>query len=93
MSAQRRPRFVDDGLEDEEEVPSVGDPETGEIRLLEDRCTTCVLNPAATAAPLRPGRRKEFLNDARAKGQVVCHSTLPPRRTGRHARSHVQGVR
>ncbi|MGW9436747.1 hypothetical protein [Streptomyces sp. NPDC055607] len=57
----------------------MADPETGEIRLLEDRCTTCVLNPAASAAPLRPGRRQQLIREARdCGGQIVCHSTMWP---------------
>lgn len=58
--------------------PPVADPATGEIRILSTRCTTCVLNPAATAIRLAPGRRKEFIRQAREKrGHVVCHNTLP----------------
>ncbi|MGW3389530.1 hypothetical protein [Streptomyces cinereoruber] len=66
--------------EEEDEPPSpVADPETGEIRVLSRKCGTCVLNPAATAAPLAPGRRKAFIEEARDdNGHVVCHSTLPP---------------
>lgn len=57
----------------------VADPATGEIRILEDRCGTCVLNPAGKGAGLRPGRLKDFLEGARRKdGHVVCHSTIPP---------------
>ncbi|MFD0352923.1 hypothetical protein ACFVHW_04125 [Streptomyces sp. NPDC127110] len=62
----------------------VADRATGEIRILKDRCGTCVLNPAATAIPLGPGRRQEFVNKARAEenGYVVCHNTygdeVPP---------------
>lgn len=63
--------------QDEDPVPPVADPETGEIRLLEDRCTTCVLNPAASAAPLRPGWRQQFIRETRdCGGQIVCHSTM-----------------
>lgn len=64
---------------DAEEAPAVGDPETGEIRLLEDRCGHCILNPAATALPLKPGRIQQFTRDARdASAHVICHSTYPP---------------
>ncbi|MGW2984151.1 hypothetical protein [Streptomyces goshikiensis] len=59
-------------------VPEVADPATGEIRILAERCTTCVLNPAATTIPLAPGRRQDFLREAREKqGHVICHNTLP----------------
>ncbi|MYS32899.1 hypothetical protein GT025_01980 [Streptomyces sp. SID4920] len=57
----------------------MADPATGEIRLLEDRCTTCVLNPAAAAAPLRPGRLQQLIREVQdCGGQIVCHSTLRP---------------
>ncbi|MFK3734672.1 hypothetical protein ACI2LJ_30900 [Streptomyces sp. NPDC088090] len=64
---------------EEAEYP-VADPRTGEIRVLSRKCDTCVLNPAATAVPLAPGRRKAFIEEARAHedGSVTCHSTLPP---------------
>ncbi|MFI5859334.1 hypothetical protein [Streptomyces parvulus] len=62
-----------------DEKPQVADPETGEIRILEDRCGTCVLNPDGKNADLRPGRLKQFVGDTRAAdGHVVCHSTVPP---------------
>ncbi|MFE4264496.1 hypothetical protein [Streptomyces sp. NPDC056883] len=53
---------------------------TGEIFILESRCNTCLLNPAANAVPLPPGRRKQFTEEARSHpdGYVVCHSTMPP---------------
>ncbi|RSS94254.1 hypothetical protein EF903_06870 [Streptomyces sp. WAC05292] len=67
--------------EEEPEAPApIADPATGEIRVLEDRCTTCILNPAPTRAPLATGRLKNFTDAARANpdGHVVCHSTLTP---------------
>ncbi|THA77816.1 hypothetical protein [Streptomyces sp. A0592] len=59
-------------------APGVADPATGEIRILARRCTTCVLNPARTAIPLPPGRREEFVREARyaEDGYVVCHQTF-----------------
>ncbi|MFC8220400.1 hypothetical protein ACFUTY_19770 [Streptomyces sp. NPDC057362] len=79
MSAPHNPASPEAGPQDEDPVPPVADPETGEIRLLEDRCTTCVLNPAASAVPLRPGRRQQFIREVRdCGGQIVCHSTMPP---------------
>ncbi|MEW2615132.1 hypothetical protein AB0937_34110 [Streptomyces sp. NPDC047880] len=78
MRAPHNP-FPGAGPQDEDPVPPVADPTTGEIRLLEDRCTTCVLNPAASAAPLRPGRRQQFIREVRdCGGQIVCHSTVSP---------------
>lgn len=65
--------------DDRDETPQVADPETGEIRVLEDRCGTCVLNPASNNADLRPGRLKQFVEGTRSTdGHVVCHSTVPP---------------
>ncbi|MEU6211843.1 hypothetical protein ABZ891_18295 [Streptomyces sp. NPDC047023] len=57
------------------EPAGVADLATGEIRILARRCTTCVLNPARTAIPLPPGRRAEFVREARddEDGYVVCH--------------------
>ena len=59
---------------------SVADPRTGEIRVLSDRCTTCVLNPAEFRIPLSQAsqaRLRAFLAEAReAGGHVVCHRTL-----------------
>ncbi|BDM74929.1 hypothetical protein HEK616_84160 (plasmid) [Streptomyces nigrescens] len=64
---------------DRDGSPPVADPETGEIRVLKDRCTTCVLNPAESAAPLAPGRLKQFVTETReADGHIICHSTLSP---------------
>ncbi|MFH8254201.1 DUF6354 family protein [Streptomyces roseolus] len=70
---------ADPGVREEGGYP-VADPGTGEIRVLSRKCDTCVLNPAATAVPLAPGRRKAFIEEARAHedGSVICHSTLPP---------------
>jgi hypothetical protein len=69
----------DDFGQEEKEIPPVADPETGEIRVLEDRCGHCILNPAATALPLRPGRVQQFTTGRRAAGgHVICHSTYPP---------------
>ncbi|MFJ3882414.1 hypothetical protein ACIPW5_33845 [Streptomyces sp. NPDC090077] len=62
----------------------VADRDSGEIRVLEDRCSSCVLNPAHRAIPLPAGRRRSFIEQARAAddGYVVCHSTfgdgIPP---------------
>ncbi|MFD4576742.1 hypothetical protein ACFWNK_30800 [Streptomyces sp. NPDC058417] len=59
--------------------PPIAYPETGETRVLSRKCDTCVLNPAATAAQLTPGRRKALVEEVRDDdGHVVCHSTLPP---------------
>ncbi|MFE6848311.1 hypothetical protein [Streptomyces sp. NPDC057686] len=73
----RRGLMVSPGA-DREPAPGVADPATGEIRILEDRCTTCVLNPARTAIPLPAGRRAEFVREARDDEQayVVCHKTF-----------------
>ncbi|AZM93911.1 hypothetical protein [Streptomyces sp. W1SF4] len=64
-----------------QEVPAAGgvaEAVTGEIRVLEDRCGTCVLNPARTAIRLPVGRRAEFISQTRAEqdGFVVCHRTF-----------------
>lgn len=57
---------------------SVADPHTGQIRILSDRCKTCILNPAERRLPIPPERLRGFLAEAReAGGHVVCHRTLP----------------
>ncbi|MFE1935956.1 hypothetical protein ACFW95_37365 [Streptomyces sp. NPDC059474] len=57
---------------------SVADPQTGQIRILADRCKTCILNPAERRLPIPPARLRSFLAEAReAEGHVVCHRTLP----------------
>ncbi|GAU70622.1 hypothetical protein SSP35_21_00160 [Streptomyces sp. NBRC 110611] len=60
------------------EVMSVADPQSGQIRLLSDRCRSCILNPAEYRLPIPPDRLREFLTRVReANGHVVCHRTLP----------------
>lgn len=57
---------------------SVADPQTGAVRVLSDRCKTCILNPVEYRLPLPAARLREFLAEARAAdGHVVCHRTLP----------------
>lgn len=81
MTALGKNRDANGWVDDEgHEAPApVADRETGEIRVLADRCTTCLLNPAATAVPLAPGRLQNFVRATHeASGHVICHSTLPP---------------
>lgn len=47
---------------------------TGEICILKDRCGTCVLNPAATAIELEPGRRPDGGGRGRAGGAQPTHA-------------------
>ena len=60
----------------------VGDYELGKTRLLSRQCQTCILRPGNPfAKTLTRGRMRQFLNQARQSGFVVCHDTLP---YGRH---------
>lgn len=57
---------------------SVTDLQTGQVRILADRCKTCILNPAERRLPIPSTRLRAFLAEAReADGHVVCHRTLP----------------
>lgn len=48
----------------------------GNMRVLNERCKTCILGGADSIAPgLRPGRLKELVSEA-SDSYVVCHSTL-----------------
>ncbi|MCC3766487.1 hypothetical protein [Streptomyces sp. UNOC14_S4] len=54
----------------------VADPETWRVRLVEDRCTTCVFR-AGNLMNLSPGRVKQMLEDCQKnQGHIVCHQTL-----------------
>lgn len=47
-----------------------------EVRVCEDKCTTCIFRPG-NLMRLRPGRRAQMVRDAlRDEGHITCHSTL-----------------
>ena len=56
----------------------VGDPETFKLRILRERCSTCILRPAGERIPLPSKRISGFIREAvENEAYVVCHSTLP----------------
>nr|BEK71508.1 hypothetical protein KPHV_87350 [Kitasatospora purpeofusca] len=59
------------------EAPSVRNPETGQIRVMDGRCTTCIGRPGTIR---NPERLRELLGvDANGRydeGHTVCHQTL-----------------
>ncbi|MBF6468122.1 hypothetical protein IU427_23435 [Nocardia beijingensis] len=45
-----------------------------QLRVCEDRCTTCILRPG-NLMMLQPGRRSQMVRDAlRNEGHIPCHS-------------------
>ena len=53
------------------------DPESGKIRVLAEKCSTCVLRPG-NQMDLRAGRLKNLIEDnINFGGGLVCHKTLP----------------
>lgn len=59
-------------------MTDVGNRQTLRLRMLSEKCSTCILRPASDGRiPLRAGRLKEFLDEAlESESYVVCHSTL-----------------
>jgi hypothetical protein len=56
----------------------VGDPTTYKLRILSERCATCILRPPGERIRLSNDRIREFVNDAIGRDSyIVCHSTLP----------------
>lgn len=59
-------------------MPEVGDPQTMKLRILRERCATCILGPVGERIPLSNERIRQFVGGAVAReSYVVCHSTLP----------------
>ncbi|MFJ4276264.1 hypothetical protein ACIP29_37625 [Streptomyces coelicoflavus] len=56
----------------------VADEATGEIRLLSERCSTCIFRPGNPFRTTMPERIRSMVADAVVdEGHVTCHSTLP----------------
>lgn len=82
--ANRAPRATPATVQDqsaaglEPPVPSVLNPETGKIRVMSGKCTTCIGRPGTC---LSSERRRELLglrpDGTYDEGWTVCHSTLP----------------
>jgi hypothetical protein len=54
----------------------IGNPLTGEVRVCEDLCATCVFRPG-NLMNLEPGRVAGMVRDAVAgEGHITCHKTL-----------------
>lgn len=72
-------REIDDLLEgDTATYAPVTDEATGEVRLLSERCSTCIFRPGNPFRATMPARVREMIQDAVAnESHVTCHSTLP----------------
>lgn len=59
-------------------MPEVGNPQTMRLRMLSEKCSSCILRPARDGRILlSPDRLKEFIDTAvETDSYVVCHSTL-----------------
>ncbi len=58
------------------EAIDVRDPTTKKLRLLNSRCTTCILGGDDSITPaLRPGRLRELIKNI-GDSYLACHSTL-----------------
>lgn len=59
-------------------MTEVGNRQTGRLRMLSEKCSTCIMRPANDGRiNLRAGRLKEFIDSALDNDSyVVCHSTL-----------------
>ncbi|MFH8993222.1 hypothetical protein [Streptomyces sp. NPDC017940] len=56
----------------------VADETDGEIRLLSERCSTCIFRPGNSLRTTMPERIRSMVADAvAAEGHVTCHATLP----------------
>ncbi|MFI8932486.1 hypothetical protein ACIG3E_33080 [Streptomyces sp. NPDC053474] len=56
----------------------VADESTGEVRVLSERCSTCIFRPGNPFRTTMPSRIRDMVADAVAEGgHVTCHSTLP----------------
>ncbi|WP_067469743.1 hypothetical protein [Nocardia amamiensis] len=52
-----------------------------QVRVCEDKCTTCIFRPE-NLMMLRPGRRAQMVREAiRNEGHITCHSTLDQERS------------
>ncbi|MFE7113959.1 hypothetical protein ACFU99_00830 [Streptomyces sp. NPDC057654] len=72
-------------IEDEDEAApwtQVADEQTGEIRVLEDECTTCIFRPDSPFHHGQPGgvqsgRIARMTQEAiQNQGHIVCHNTI-----------------
>lgn len=55
----------------------VGNPDTFRLRMLSERCSTCVMRPAGERIAIGNQRTREFIRTAlESESYVVCHSTL-----------------
>ena len=73
------PIETDDLLEDDTAgCAPVADETTGEVRLLSERCSTCIFRPGNPFRATMPARIRDMIADAVAdEGHVTCHATLP----------------
>lgn len=54
----------------------IGDPLTGEIRICEDLCSTCIFRPG-NLMNLEPGVVADLVREnIAAEGHITCHKTL-----------------
>ncbi len=67
----------DDYYEDDEQVQVSALGEDGKIRLLSEKCSTCIFRPG-NPMDLRPGRVRDAVQTALGGGgYITCHDTLP----------------
>ncbi|KOT61974.1 hypothetical protein ADK43_11425 [Streptomyces rimosus subsp. rimosus] len=56
----------------------VADASTGKIRVLSERCASCIFRPGNPFRATMPARISSMVADAAAaEGHVTCHATLP----------------
>lgn len=49
----------------------------GKMRLCASECDTCIFAPPGVRLPLRPGRLRDLIADARLReSYIVCHATM-----------------
>jgi hypothetical protein len=70
---------IDDDWDDEDAAPgpSALDPDTKRVRILSEKCATCIFKPG-NKMELREGARDQLVEETlAADSYIVCHSTLP----------------
>ncbi|MFD5319402.1 hypothetical protein [Streptomyces sp. NPDC127098] len=67
--------FVED---DDAACVPVADALTGDVRVLAERCSTCILRPGNPYRRTMPQTVRDMIAEAAAvEGHVTCHKTLP----------------
>ncbi|MET8412392.1 hypothetical protein ABZV34_30580 [Streptomyces sp. NPDC005195] len=68
-----------EGLYEDDTVSCpVADEATGEVRVLSERCSTCIFRPGNPFRSTMPTTIRDMIAEAVAvEGHVTCHATLP----------------